>query len=80
MDSEKLRGKMIEITIEEKQYALVPLCMFHDIPTKCENDNYRFRFEVVEQQFGLKDLNQAYTLHEVIDPKKVILAKIKYGV
>jgi hypothetical protein len=80
MDSENLRDTMIEITIQGKQYALVPLCMFHDIPTNYNENGYKFRFEVVEQQFGLKDVNQTYTLHEVIDPKKVMLAKIKYGV
>jgi hypothetical protein len=54
--------------------------MFHDIPTNYNENGYKFRFEVVEQQFGLKDLNQTYTLHEVINPKKVMMAKIKYGV
>jgi len=76
MDSENLCDKMIEITIGDKQYALLPLCTFHDIP----NEEYNSRYTVVEKQFGLKDAFGTFNLFEVVDPKKLLLTKIKYGV
>ena len=79
MDSKILRG-IIELTIEGKQYVLTPLCLFHDIPTLPVENGGEFRYEIVRRQFGLKDLNQAINLHEEVDPKKFMLAKIKNGV
>jgi hypothetical protein len=76
MDFEDMRDKMIEITIGDKQYALLPLCTFHDIP----NELYNFCYTVVEKQFGLKDTFGTFNLFEVVDPKKLLLAKIKYGI
>lgn len=76
MDSENLCDKMIEITIGDKQYALIPLCTFHDIP----DELYNSRYAVVEKQFGLRDTFNTVNLFEVVDPKKLLLTKIKYGV
>jgi hypothetical protein len=70
------RDEIIEIKINDKQYALVPLCTFHDIP----NDVLASRCESVKQQFGLKDLYRTLELYEIEDPKKLIMFKLKYGV
>lgn len=72
--------KLIEITIEGKQYALVPFCVFHDIPSKSDDDQGLCRHQVVKQQFGLVDTFEMYDVYEIDDPKKVMLAKIKYGI
>lgn len=77
MDSENLREKMIEITVGEKHYALLPLCSFHDIESFSEGGEWRGT--VVENQFGLRDLNATVNVYEITDPKKVMMAKIKYG-
>jgi hypothetical protein len=77
MDSENLREKMIEITVGEKHYVLLPLCSFHDIPSFSEGGEWRETS--VEKQFGLRDLYATVNVYEIIDPKKVIMAKIKYG-
>jgi hypothetical protein len=82
MDSEDLRDKLIEITIGEKQYALVPLCTFNDIQAITEDKNrvYVFQSQIIEERFGLKDMVNTVQLYEVTDHKKVMLAKIKYGI
>jgi len=71
-----MRDKMIEITIGDKQYALVPLCIFHDIP----DELYNSRYTVIEKNFGLRDRFNTFNLFEIVDPKKTMLAKIKYGI
>lgn len=78
MESEDIYKKMIEVTIEGKHYALIPLCQFHDIPNSRES--YTYRYDVVRDQFGLRDMSHSMSLYEIVDPKKVILAKIKYGI
>jgi len=82
MDSENLRDKLIEITIGEKQYALIPLCTFHDIAsiTKDKNNVYIFQSQIIEEQFGLKDMLNTVQLYEITDHKKIMMAKIKYGI
>lgn len=65
------RDEVIEIKIDDKQYALVPLCKFRDMPDS--------RSESVKDQFGLKDLYRTFNLYEVTDPKKMIMLKLKYG-
>jgi len=70
-----MRDKMIEITIGDKQYALLPLCTFHDIP-----ELYNSRYAVLEKNFGLRDTFNTVNLFEIVDPKKTMLAKIKYGI
>jgi len=56
-----------------KKYVLLPLCIFHDIPSKD-------RYEAILNQFGLKDAHSSKTLYEIVDEKKLILANIKYGI
>ena len=73
MNFDDLRNKMIELTIEGKQYALIPLCLFHDIDDMLRHD-------IVEKQFGLMDTFSSMNIYEITDPKKVMLMKIKYGV
>lgn len=71
-----LSKQLIQITIGDKHYVLVPLCTFDDISTQ----EHEFRFEAVVRQFGLKDTYNTLSLFEIVDPKKVVLAKIKYGI
>ena len=78
MESKDLSNKLIEVVIDGKLYALVPLCTFHDIPDSYET--MEFRSTKVENQFGLRDTINTMNLYEVTDPKKVMLAKIKYGI
>ena len=56
-----------------KKYAAVSLIMFHDIPLES-------RHETVLKNFGLKDIYRAKSLYEIVDEKKMMLAKIKYGI
>jgi hypothetical protein len=77
MDFDK---QMQEVTINGKQYALVPLCTFHDIPSVNNQFGYKFRSEVIEEQYGLRDIVYTLNLFEITDPKKIMLAKIKYGI
>ena len=76
MDSD-LSKQLIQIIIGDKHYALIPLCTFNDIPPK-QDDVYQF--EVLEKQFGLKNTHRLFDLYEIIDPKKVALVKLKYGI
>lgn len=81
MDSKDFRDKLIEITIGEKQYALVPLCTFHDIKSVTDAKYVlKFQSQIIEEQFGLKDLTNTMNLFEITDPKKIMMAKIKYGI
>jgi hypothetical protein len=82
MDSEDLRDKLIEFTIGEKQYALIPLCTFNDIQAISEDKKhvYIFQSQIIEEQFGLKDMINTVQLYEITDHKKVMMAKIKYGI
>jgi len=73
MDSENFRDKVHEVTIEGKEYALIPLCFFHDIDTQIRHD-------VIENQFGLMDTFSSQSLYEITDRKKLMMLKIKYGV
>jgi hypothetical protein len=56
-----------------KKYALLPLCIFHDIASKSKDT-------ALVEQFGLKDICCSKSLYEIVDEKKLILAKIKYGI
>lgn len=56
-----------------KKYALLPLCIFHDIPIESRD------FTVINQ-FGLIDTYESKSLYEITDEKKFMLAKIKYNV
>jgi len=69
-------NQLIQITIGDKHYALIPLCTFGDISTQ----EHEFKFEAVERQFGLKETYNTVSIFEIVDPKKVVLAKIKYGI
>jgi hypothetical protein len=72
-----LSDQLIQMTIGDKHYALIPLCTFHDIPPK---QNEEYDFEVIARQFGLKNTYKLFSVYEIVDPKKVVLAKIKYGI
>jgi hypothetical protein len=82
MDSENIRDKLVEITIGEKQYALIPLCTFSDVKpiTEDKKNVYIFQSQIIEEQFGLKDMMNTVHLYEITDHKKVMMAKIKYGI
>jgi hypothetical protein len=56
-----------------KTYALLPLTIFHDMPSKNRETE-------LLKQFGLKDACCSKSLYEITDEKKFILAKIKYGI
>ena len=56
-----------------KKYALLPLCIFHDLPT-------RDRHLDIKKQFGLVDIHETKTVYEIVDESKFMLAKIKYNV
>jgi hypothetical protein len=73
MDSENFRDKIHEVTIDGKEYALIPLCLFHDIAGDLRHD-------VVANQFGLMDTYASKSLYEITDRKKLMMLKIKYGV
>jgi len=62
----------IEIIVNGKHYALLPLCSFHDLPTE-------FRHNQIECIYGLKDIFASKNVYEVVDDKKYMLCKIKYG-
>ena len=62
-----------EVIFEGKPFALVPLCMFHDMPS--EN-----RSERIKEQFGLIDQYFSYSLFEITDRKKLMMLKLKYGI
>lgn len=66
---------MLEFSIDGKNYALVPLCTFHDIEPTAD----KFRSEIVKETFGMLDKNFTFSVFEITDPKKVMLARIKYG-
>ena len=66
-------NEAIFVETNGKKYALLPLCIFHDIPT--EN-----RYTALVEQFGLKDACCSKSLYEIVDEKKLILANIKYGI
>lgn len=63
------------ITFEKngKTYALLPLTMFHDLPVVNRD------LEILKQ-FGLRDTICSKSLYEITDEKKLMLAKIKYGI
>jgi hypothetical protein len=64
-------NQIIEITVEGKNYALVPLCTFHDLPTEDRDKN-------VVEQFGLKEAYKTLSLFEIVDERKMMMAKLKY--
>jgi hypothetical protein len=66
-------NEAIIIEKNEKKYALLPLCLFHDIETIDRNTT-------LMNQFGLKDMTCSKSLYEIVDEKKLILANIKYGI
>jgi hypothetical protein len=76
MDSKEFRETLHQVTIDGKEYALVPLCTFDDM-TKLD---FFDRNKAIEDRFGLKDTICSFNLYEVSDPKKVMMAKIKYGI
>jgi len=70
------RDEAIEITIGEKQYTMLPLCTFDDV----KSEVHAFKFEKIENSFGLRELHNTRELYEIVDQKKYMLAKIKYGI
>lgn len=80
MDSKDFRDNLIEVTIEGKQYALVPLTVFNEIRTINTENEFKFKSDIVEERFGLKDTFTCFNIYEITDPKKIMMAKIKYGV
>ena len=62
-----------EVTFQGKTFALVPLCMFHDMPSED-------RSERIKEQFGLIDHLYSYNLFEITDRKKLMMLKLKYGI
>lgn len=65
--------KITEIMIGDKKYALVSLCLFHDM-------DLTTRHEDVIEQFGLIDQFETFNLFEVSDEMKLALCKFKYGI
>lgn len=64
--------QIIEITVEGKHYALVPLCTFHDIPSEGRDKS-------VLEQFGLKEAYKTLSVFEIVDHRKMMMAKLKYS-
>jgi hypothetical protein len=64
--------QIIEIIVEGKNYALVPLCTFHDIPNEDRNKS-------VVEQFGLKEAYKTLSVFEIVDHRKMMMAKLKYS-
>lgn len=62
-----------EVTLQGKPFALVPLCMFHDMPIED-------RTRMIKEQFGLIDHYCSYDLFEITDQKKLMMLKLKYGI
>ena len=67
------RNEALIVEKDGRKYALLPLCTFNDIPTK-DRDNQ------ILEQFGLRDLICSKSLYEIVDEKKMMLAKIKYEI
>ena len=65
--------KIIEIKINDKNYALVSLCLFHDM-------DLMTRYYDVKEQFGLIDKFETFHLFEITDEMKLALCKFKYGI
>lgn len=71
----------MEKTIEEpmivesngKKYIGVHLTMFHDLPTES-------KYETLLNNFGLKEVYVSKKFYEIVDEKKFMLTKIKYGI
>jgi hypothetical protein len=56
-----------------KKYAFLPLTIFHDMP---ETD----RDKQILEQFGLRDLICSKSVYEIVDEKKLMMARIKYEI
>lgn len=56
-----------------EKFALLPLCIFHDIPSE-------ERGSVIKNQFGVADIYKTKSLYRIVDEKKFMLLKIKYNV
>jgi hypothetical protein len=67
------KNEMIIVEKNGKTYALLPLTIFHDMPVA--NRDLEIR-----KQFGLRDIVCSKSLYEITDEKKLMLAKIKYGI
>lgn len=72
------RTTAVEVTIDGKNYAFLPICVFDDIPVGIEAKE--FKYEAIETKFGLRDMFASKTVYEITDMKKYMLAKIKYGI
>lgn len=72
MDSNIFTTQITTVNINDTNYALVPLCMFHDIPGL-------ERHETVLKCFGLRDMFASVGLFKVEDERKMLLAQIKYS-
>jgi hypothetical protein len=73
MNVAPLSDEILVIEANGKKYAALSLVMFSDIPIEK-------RIEIVESHFGLKDIHKTKSLYEIVDEKKLLLAKIKYGI
>jgi len=73
MNGDPSSQEILIIEANGKKYAAVGLITFHDIPI--ENRN-----ETILNNFGLKDIYRSASLYEIVDEKKMMLAKIKYGI
>lgn len=71
------KTKAVEVTIDGKEYAILPLCSFPDIKSGVD---YKSKSDAVEDKFGLTDLFSARSLYEITNKRKYMLAKIKYGI
>ena len=67
------KNEMIIVEKNGKKYALLPLTMFHDMQVANRD------LEIMKQ-FGLRDTICSKSLYEITDEKKLMLAKIKYGI
>jgi hypothetical protein len=67
------RNEAVIVEKDGRKYAFLPLTIFNDMPIKD-------RDEKILEQFGLKDLICSKSLYEIVDEKKLMLAKIKYEI
>ena len=69
--------KAMEVKINKTTYVFVPICTFDDLPIE---ESGVHRSSIIENSFGLRDLFSTRDVYEVVDRKKFMLAKIKYGI
>ncbi len=67
------RNEAVIVEKDGRKYALLPLTIFHDMPIMDKDKQ-------ILEQFGLRDLICSKSLYEIVDEKKLMMAKIKYEI